>query len=514
MKCLPDVPGPKLAPFNAKGKQPHIDFIECIGNGLHSLVWKVRIDGKLYALNIFNFYRQNPPNHVIEETLLSDAEEYSYFQAIPNECRVYGRLKEFGQEHLAVRSYGYILLHKSQENFLEHHYNKDGPPSRFDIIFETGHRPKGIHGKCIPAIVKELVDISQEVDPGQYMVPAHIPKLYKNLKTLHHLGIYVRDLEHWGNVFGDRYLDFSQAWTAPHPALTKQCIENAPYFPGLNYHPSSDEWDLEQLKVKIKKEFESSTGLGKARWEREGCRAMRLKAGKEVIARFEAVGKGKRKKGTGQFEISRDGLGRNQLEEVLISCLVGSERMRRAGELGGEILQEGAWELFMAIAISLDNVHDNLTEDEEALAAEAMRVLWNERMRVQFKGEPFSEPPGVGATSASDVIRAEVVETGPTHMACTITTVADTSGLPGGLELIQVLVNPRDSHLALVTIKYIWHNKLPPRRWWYQSAAIWVQLTGRRLILLKMVKALTKEDWGYVDDGMASEARGSMRPEL
>ncbi|KAI3325743.1 hypothetical protein HD806DRAFT_491136 [Xylariaceae sp. AK1471] len=101
-------------------------------------------------------------------------------------------------------------------------------------------------------------------------------------------------------------------------------------------------------KIKIKKDFESSAGLGKAKWEKEGRRAMKLKAGKDVVARFEAVGKGKRKKGTGQFEIFRDGLTRNQLEEVVISCLVERERMRRNGELDGEILQEGAWELFMA----------------------------------------------------------------------------------------------------------------------------------------------------------------------
>ncbi|KAI1344474.1 hypothetical protein F5Y15DRAFT_112738 [Xylariaceae sp. FL0016] len=101
-------------------------------------------------------------------------------------------------------------------------------------------------------------------------------------------------------------------------------------------------------KIKIKKDFESSTGLGKARWEKDGRKAMKLRVGKEVVARFEAVGKGKRKKGTGQFDIMREGMTRNQLEEIVISCLVERERMRRDGELGGEILQEGAWELFMA----------------------------------------------------------------------------------------------------------------------------------------------------------------------
>lgn len=109
-------------------------------------------------------------------------------------------------------------------------------------------------------------------------------------------------------------------------------------------------------KVKINKDFESATGLGKARWERDGRKGMKLllpadEGGgkkKDVAARFEAVGTGKRKKGEGQFAILRDGLSRPQLEEVVISCLAERERMRRDGELLQGGIEEGIWELFMA----------------------------------------------------------------------------------------------------------------------------------------------------------------------
>ncbi|KAI0475633.1 hypothetical protein GGR56DRAFT_522146 [Xylariaceae sp. FL0804] len=110
--------------------------------------------------------------------------------------------------------------------------------------------------------------------------------------------------------------------------------------------------------VRVKKNFESSTGLGPhARWEKDGRKAMKLLVGgkrgmgmkkkeeAELVARFEAVGAGsKRKKGTGQFDVVRPGLSREQLEEVVVSCLVERERMRR----DGEIVKEGAWELFAA----------------------------------------------------------------------------------------------------------------------------------------------------------------------
>ncbi|KAI0150517.1 hypothetical protein GGR57DRAFT_185197 [Xylariaceae sp. FL1272] len=107
--------------------------------------------------------------------------------------------------------------------------------------------------------------------------------------------------------------------------------------------------DYNGNQTKLRGSFESSTGLGKAKWQKEGLRAMKFKLGKEVIAKFEAVGsegkgKGRRNKGNGQFEIERDGLTREQTEEIIVSCLLERERMR----LNGELLQDGVWEVFMA----------------------------------------------------------------------------------------------------------------------------------------------------------------------
>lgn len=52
MAGLPEVPGPKLYPFDTGGEPLNLEFIEEIGKGLVSFVWKVRINGSEYALKI------------------------------------------------------------------------------------------------------------------------------------------------------------------------------------------------------------------------------------------------------------------------------------------------------------------------------------------------------------------------------------------------------------------------------------------------------------------------------
>jgi predicted Ser/Thr protein kinase len=49
---LPQVDGPKLAPFKSKDGQQNIEFLEYLGWGLHSHVFKVRIEGNYYALKL------------------------------------------------------------------------------------------------------------------------------------------------------------------------------------------------------------------------------------------------------------------------------------------------------------------------------------------------------------------------------------------------------------------------------------------------------------------------------
>ena len=52
MAMIPDVPGPKLGPFRHDLWPLPIDFVEPIGEGSDAVVWKVRIEERLYALKI------------------------------------------------------------------------------------------------------------------------------------------------------------------------------------------------------------------------------------------------------------------------------------------------------------------------------------------------------------------------------------------------------------------------------------------------------------------------------
>lgn len=52
MTALPDLPGPKLRPFHSTETKPKIDFIEHIATGADATIWKVSIDGDVYALKI------------------------------------------------------------------------------------------------------------------------------------------------------------------------------------------------------------------------------------------------------------------------------------------------------------------------------------------------------------------------------------------------------------------------------------------------------------------------------
>lgn len=56
---LPECPGPKLGPFDFQGPQ-NIEFLEKAGEGLHAIVFKVRISGQIYALKVVSFV---PPLH-------------------------------------------------------------------------------------------------------------------------------------------------------------------------------------------------------------------------------------------------------------------------------------------------------------------------------------------------------------------------------------------------------------------------------------------------------------------
>lgn len=52
MAALPDVPGPKLLPFDFEERRDDFELVNFLGKGIHAHVWKVKIKQKEYALKL------------------------------------------------------------------------------------------------------------------------------------------------------------------------------------------------------------------------------------------------------------------------------------------------------------------------------------------------------------------------------------------------------------------------------------------------------------------------------
>ena len=70
------------------------------------------------------------------------------------------------------------------------------------------------------AIVKDLVPPPPAGAPAgaAYFGKEQVGDMWRDMETLHALGILVRDVK-VANYLGGKLVDFSRAWTAPHPAL-------------------------------------------------------------------------------------------------------------------------------------------------------------------------------------------------------------------------------------------------------------------------------------------------------
>lgn len=134
-----------------------------------------------------------------------------YFDPFNCECRAYGRLRQEHREDLAVRAHGYLLLDSRQEAELTQRglhceLDEDNPWCRDE------------HNRSTPlrAIVKDLVDGDDPFTASQ------VPDMWEDLENLHRLGILVHDIRVL-NYLGGKPVDFSRAWTTPHPWCRAMC---------------------------------------------------------------------------------------------------------------------------------------------------------------------------------------------------------------------------------------------------------------------------------------------------
>lgn len=265
---LPLCEGPKLKPFAFQDQQ-NIEFLEYLGAGAHSYVWKVKMDGSIYALKmardkdgiihymerkadgstvqirgrtpLYGHGRNTSPSfkqYWVDETIGPPPPEdlealrffYNYSEPFNAECRAFGRLQEAGHEEAALKCFGYVLLDETHEcAFREQCGEKDneGYPFYFeafdentmyrlyDIKFTTRYSFAGENGKLPPirCIVKEFGHGIDDDDKAMQVRDAS--RILWDIKGLHQLGIFRLDFR-LRQLINGKLAGLSVAVTTPH----------------------------------------------------------------------------------------------------------------------------------------------------------------------------------------------------------------------------------------------------------------------------------------------------------
>ncbi|KAH6981826.1 kinetochore Sim4 complex subunit FTA2-domain-containing protein [Ilyonectria sp. MPI-CAGE-AT-0026] len=233
---LPLCDGPKLKPFDFQGPQ-QIEFLEFLGEGLHSYVFKVKIMGTIYALKLFRFICHNEwisPYFDHHENHEAMTFAYQYSEPFNCECRAFGRLQEAGYDDLAVECFGYLLLDEEHEHAMRQFWKASHP---YDIMFNGSSesvdeedmrscfQDKNAKPPPIRGIVKEF---------GQGMKVLQTRgarKIMREMSLLQQLGIFNLD-PGIRQMVNNKWADFSLAFTVPHyisntelnPHLTPEMI--------------------------------------------------------------------------------------------------------------------------------------------------------------------------------------------------------------------------------------------------------------------------------------------------
>ncbi|ETS81993.1 hypothetical protein PFICI_06995 [Pestalotiopsis fici W106-1] len=221
---LPPIPGPRLRPYKSPDGivTPHIEFIQELGQGLHSIVWKVKMNGKAFALKLFkrmsvsdNMYRADMPGSGKMDYFGLDWDTITY-QCLPffSECRVYGRLKETRNEDLAVKCYGYLILDESYSESMRKAGIKERCLIDDDYFWQWPEEDAPPSPYPARALVKELMD------PEVTFLPGDVARMKRDLVRLHRIGIVQGDIKQ-DAYLNARLTDFSRSRTVPHFLLDK-----------------------------------------------------------------------------------------------------------------------------------------------------------------------------------------------------------------------------------------------------------------------------------------------------
>ncbi|KAI1424537.1 kinetochore Sim4 complex subunit FTA2-domain-containing protein [Xylaria sp. FL1777] len=204
--------GGKLKPFD--GKLDTIQFRKMITPEdiepstdvtPHSRVFQVSIEGKTFALKVFNFFSLDElwPSLLGESSILTPDVVRHHLDPFYAECRAFGLLvKKKKDDELAVRCHGYVFLPQAVEQQIKRQFG-----------ISDRYRKAEDEGSPLRAIVKDHIKWKTLRHRKTFQA------MRKNLEELNDLGIYNMDIRQ-ANYLGGRLFDFSIAITRPHLALS------------------------------------------------------------------------------------------------------------------------------------------------------------------------------------------------------------------------------------------------------------------------------------------------------
>jgi hypothetical protein len=178
---------------------------------------------------------------------LASAQLYNdFFDPFSCECRAYGRLKQEGREELAIQAHGYLLLSPQQEAEVDRRATgTKRPPADYKKELD-GDNPWGRYEEHRHLPVRAIVkDLASPQDP---FTRDQVPRIWRDLEDLHRLGILVRDINVF-NYIGGKIIDFSRAWTTPHPfpsAMHPYHVQKALQGDPLDLNTAFIEWGTER----------------------------------------------------------------------------------------------------------------------------------------------------------------------------------------------------------------------------------------------------------------------------
>ncbi|KAF4960611.1 hypothetical protein FSARC_10425 [Fusarium sarcochroum] len=241
LKPLPDCEGPKLECFTDDLTTHDFKVLAYLGSGCHSEVVKAEIDGNIYVIKLFFDTFVHEPNYemcYLDEGYIIDADEIKplvpsekmpqyaidtlrmHATSFNNECRAYGRLKELGREHLAIKAHGYLCVYLKGKILDQFNaaVREAFPDRSYDMQSLLYHDDPDVP---VMAIVKDWVQDHRL--PNTSKLPretverqmSHLPRMLRNIRQLHKCGIVVRDLKDV-QYYDGQLGDLSHAWTIPH----------------------------------------------------------------------------------------------------------------------------------------------------------------------------------------------------------------------------------------------------------------------------------------------------------